>query len=245
MNRIYRAVLMILLIGAFPLGLMANELIVQADTLFDQGGLDNYKQAGELLEQALKADPNNFEATWKAARSFREYGETAKRKDVTGWEEICATYGKKAMEYGEKATQIEPERVEGYFWYGASVGVYSDGVSIFKALKEGLKGKTQSNLEKAYALDKSYNSYGPTIALGRFWYVLPGIAGRDKKLSEQYLREALQNDPDNYEAQVYLAEVLLDSRKTKEEALVLLKKAVTCDDDYMRAWAKRLLEENS
>ena len=53
-----------------------------------------------------------------------------------------------------------------------SVVIYSNGVSIFTALAEGLKGKIQSSFEKAYELDKMMVDAGPILSLGRFWSVL-------------------------------------------------------------------------
>jgi hypothetical protein len=66
--------------------------------------------------------------------------------------------------------------------------VSSDGVSVFTALKEGLKDKTQTSFEKTYAIDKMYKEGGPMISLGRFWAVLPWPM-RDREKSLQYYRE--------------------------------------------------------
>ena len=65
----------------------------------------------------------------------------AKRDGLENRKEICAEYGKEGMKYGEKAIQLNPGGVEGHYYYGLSVGIYSDGVSVFTALKEGAQGK--------------------------------------------------------------------------------------------------------
>ena len=77
------------------------------------------------------------------------------------------------MGFAEKAITLAPDKVEGYYYYGLSVGIYSDGVSILTALSEGLKNKTQQSFETAYKIDKTYNRGGPMLSLGRFWTVLP------------------------------------------------------------------------
>jgi TPR repeat protein len=135
--------------------------------------------------------------------------------------------------------------VEGHYYFALSVGIYSDGVSILTALREGLKGKSQSSFEKAYEIDKTYNRSGPTIALGRFWFVLPWPMN-DKKKALKFLREAQKTAPGSIEGQLYLAEVLLDRGKKpdKTEAKALLQKVVQCPIPYFRNWAQRLLKEN-
>jgi hypothetical protein len=77
------------------------------------------------------------------------------------------------MKYGDKAIALNPNGIEGNFWYGLSVGNYSDSVSVITALKEGLKDKTQKSFEKSYQVNKMYNYGGPIKALDRFWFVLP------------------------------------------------------------------------
>ncbi|HDP24524.1 MAG TPA: tetratricopeptide repeat protein [Deltaproteobacteria bacterium] len=223
-----------------PLPLIAQDLS-QADALFDTGSIENLKQSAELYVKALEANPSSYEAAWKASRSYREYANTAKQLNVDGWEAICKEYGKLGMNYGERAIELNPDAIDGYFWYGCSVGNYSDGVSILTALKEGLKNKTQESFEKSYELDKMYVDGGPMKALGRFWFVLPWPLAK-KDLALDFLREFQQSFPDDPEGQVFLAEVLID-KKEKEEARALLEKTAASDETYFADWAKRLLAD--
>ena len=238
--------LCLFLVITFPFGLLAADYVVQADKLFDQGGLTNYKQAIDLYQKALAENPNSYEATWKCARAHREYGDTAKSEKVNGWKEICAQYGKDVMNLAQKATELEPEKSDGYYFYGLNVGIYADGVSIFTAMSEGLKDKTQKSFEKTYAIDKMYKKGGPMIALGRFWQVLPWPM-RDRKKSLKYYREyqATEYFADNIEAYVYLGELLVQigGDKNKAEAKGYLEKAAKSDDVFFRDRAKELLKK--
>lgn len=239
------AFMVILLSGLFvAVPLMAGDFMADGDALYLKGGLDHFRQSIDMYQNALEADPDSYEANWKLARSYRWYGEQAKRDGLDNRKEICAEYGKTGMKYGEKAVQLNPEGVEGHYYYGLSVGIYSDGVSIFTALKEGLKGKTQESFEKAYETDKTFNNGGPMMALGRFWFVLPWPMN-DKKKSLGYLREAHETFPDNIEGMLYLGEVLLDAggKSERPEAEALLRKVAASDNAYFSAWAKRLLNE--
>jgi tetratricopeptide (TPR) repeat protein len=212
---------------------MAADAIAEADRLFDQGGLENYKQAIDLYINAVNANPKSYEATWKCARAHREYGDEAKKQNIESWKDICAEYGKKGMQYAEKASALEPGKPDGHYYYGLSVGVYSDGVSVFTALKEGLKDKTQTSFEKTYAIDKMYKEGGPMISLGRFWAVLPWPM-RDREKSLQYYREYQKTQwfATNTEAQLFLAEVLIQmgGKKKKAEAKGFVEKALQSDD---------------
>jgi tetratricopeptide (TPR) repeat protein len=232
------------LIMLVPIGLMAADYVAEADKLFDQGGLANYKQAIELYQKAIGANPGSYEANWKCARIHREYGETAKSQKVAGWKDICAQYGKEGMQYAQKAAELDPAKPDGYFYYGLNVGVYSDGVSVFTALAEGLKDKTQSSFEKAYEIDKMYKEGGPMIALGRFWAMLPWPM-RDRKKSLNYYREYQTTEyfADNIEVHVYLGELLIQmgGDKNKAEGKGYLEKAAKSDDPYFSDRAKELL----
>jgi len=88
----------------------------------------------------------------------------------------------------KKAKELEPEKIEGHYYYGLSAGTYSDGISILKALKEGLKKSTEKAFETAYAMDKMYEDGGPMLCLGRFWHQLP-FPFKNKKRAEKYLAE--------------------------------------------------------
>ncbi len=243
MKRLTISCLCIFLIVFFSIGATAADDLAEADMLFDQGGLENYKQAIDLYLKAVNANPKSYEATWKSARAHREYGDEAKKQNIEGWKDICAEYGKKGMQYAEKASALEPQKPDGHYYYGLSVGVYSDGVSVFTALKEGLKNKTQTSFEKTYAIDKMYREGGPMLSLGRFWAVLPWPM-RDREKSLQYYREYQKTQwfAPNTEAQLFLAEVLIQmgGKKKKAEAKGYVEKALQSDDPYFRDWAADL-----
>lgn len=229
---------------------MAQELpdvLAQAEALIDAGGMANCKKALDLCLPAVKDDPKSFRANWIAAMACREYGNEAKKAEVQNWEEICKVQGKAGMNYAEKAIALEPSRVEGHYWYGMSVGIYSDGVSILTALREGLKDKTQDSFESAYRINKTYEKGGPIGALARFWQVLPWpLNDNDKSMA--YFRELQKTeffkDPDAVEARVYFAELLMDSRKTRKEAKAILEEGIKiADEPYWRKKAQALLED--
>ena len=246
MRRILSCGLFILLIMVFPVSLMAADYVAEADSAFTRGGLDGYKQAIELYEKALAENPDSYEANWKCARAYREYGAEAKAQKIEGWKDICAKYGKTGMQYAQKAVELDPGKPDGHYYYGLNVGIYADGVSVLTALAEGLKGKTQTSFEKTYEIDKMYKDAGPMLSLGRFWAVLPWPM-YDRKKSLQYYREyqATEYFADNLEAHLYVGEVLYEigGEKNKAEAKDLLEKAAKSKDPYFRDQALELLSK--
>jgi tetratricopeptide (TPR) repeat protein len=227
----------------FASGAMAVDYLAEADKIFDQGGLENYKKSIDLYVKAVEQQSDDYEATWKCARAHREYADQAKKKGVEGWKDICAQYGKAGMQYAQKAIELRPQRPDGHYYYGLNVGIYSDGVSILTALSEGLKGKTQQAFEKTYEINKMYKEGGPMLSLGRFWAVLPWPL-RDREKSLSFYREYQETKffATNTEAQLFLAELLIQigGDKNKAEASGYLEQGLKSDDTYFKDWAAQL-----
>ena len=241
MKKYFLFFLVCTLFAVFSFISLANDTIAQADALYNKGDMDSILESIPLYIMAVEANPDSYEANWKCARAHREYADHALEGEYEGWIDICKEYGKKGMEYGEKAIELEPEKIEGHYYFGLSAGTYSDGVSIIKALKEGLKGSTQDAFYEAYDIDKMYDIGGPMLAIGRFWHKLP-FPLRNKKRAEKYYKERYEYFPDDPEGLVYYAELLID-RKKKKEAKPLLEKAIMGDEPFYSKLAKEMLED--
>ncbi len=240
------------LLGVFLFGSPAwAGSLEEADALYSQGEMQALKQAIELFEQAVQASPESFEANWKLARAYRDYALNAQRRELEGWKDICKEYGQKGMEYAEKARELKPDAVQGHYFYGLSVSVYSDSVGIVSAISQGLRGKTKEALEKSYDIDKHYRDSTPIMALGRYWQVVPWPY-RDRNKALEYYREAQEAMPEDsryrIELQVYLGSLLLQMGQNQEEAKQLLRKATRAEtgyfDQYFRQTAQAILEEH-
>ena len=241
MKRCLLFVFVYILFSVFSFTSLANDTIAQADALFDKGDVDSILESIPFYVKAVEANPNSYEANWKCARAHREYANLNLEQELEGWKDVCKKYGKDGMRYGEKAKELEPEKIEGHYYYGLCVASYSDGVSILKALKEGLKGSTQKAFYKAYEIDKMFEDGGPILAIARFWHQLP-FPLRNKRRAQKYFEEHHKYFPDDPQGLVYFAELLIDRRK-KDEARPLLEKAVAGDEPYYSKWAQRLLED--
>jgi hypothetical protein len=115
--------LFFVLVFILPLGLMAEDYLSKADCLYEQGGAENHKRSIDLYLKVMKENPNDYEANWKCARAYREYGEAIKRQAVEGWKKACAKYGKEGMKYAQKAIEKEPNKPD------AGFGLLSPGLT--------------------------------------------------------------------------------------------------------------------
>lgn len=192
-----------------------------ADHLLAQGGVKKIGRALDLYRKAAELEPENFEVIWKCARALFLYSQAAERDGLENWKAFCRVYGKEGVQYGEKAIALQPERVEGYLYYGSCVWKYAQGVGHMQSFRKNLKGKAQKAMERAYSIDKTFDTGWPMKALGIFWYNLPWPL-RDYENSLTYLEEYHKSFPDDDEGRYYLAQALLKLNR-EEEAQALLK----------------------
>jgi hypothetical protein len=157
----------------------------------------------ELLKKAEKVAPTDYEFLWRMARHYYWLAD-----DPSISNEEKARLGKLTWEWSDRATQANPARVEGWFYGSAGVGMYSLGISIVKALLDGMESKYTERLEKAQAADPSYYGYGANVSWGRYYFELPWPK-YDAGKSEINFQVALGKYPKNLRARVYLAELYL------------------------------------
>ncbi|MFP4452211.1 MAG: hypothetical protein ACLFPI_02450, partial [Desulfobacterales bacterium] len=174
-----------------PAAAQEQEKLHRANLLYAEGSMDSLKQSVTLYKQIAQQHPNSYEAFWKASRSCRVIIRMAVIGELDNLEEIGASFGKQGMDLAQKAIALEPEKVEGHYYYAVNVGGYAKGASIWSILSEGLKDKAQKHLKKAYEIEREYNGFVLLMHMGLYYEVLPWYAGRDKDKALEYYREAL------------------------------------------------------
>ncbi len=104
------------------------------------------------------------------------------------------------------------------------MGNYALGIGVLTALMQGIEGKFKERLSRAEKIDPKFEDGAIYTAWGRFWYELPWPKYSAKR-SREALERALQMNPDNVRAHVYLAD--LDEKEgQKAQAMAELEKAV-------------------
>ncbi|MFP4629172.1 MAG: hypothetical protein ACLFMQ_00460 [Desulfohalobiaceae bacterium] len=223
------------------------QILELADSLAEDDGFLQRQIAFELYKQVPRLHPESYQAHWKAARAYYVAGTVAERSRPEGWEDLCADYGEKGMEHAQKAIELNPQRVEGNFYYGLCAGVYSEGISLVAAALQGLRKKAREHLEKAYELNKTYMNGVPALALGRYWEILPAVAGRDLQKALEYYQEAdrimPQDSEHRPELNFYMGALLLKLDRQEKKARELLQQAALSEHPYFSRQARDVLQE--
>ncbi len=236
MKRVLFTLLAALFVFSTPLSLMAND-IAAADAAAAAGDLAAYTKAIEILDKVVATDPNNYEAAWKLSKYNYSAGDNLVVYKPEGWKESAEKFGRAGMDMGDKATQLNPQGVEGFFYYGLSASVLSDAISILSLLKEGILGKIKNNLLKSYDLDKTFDNGGPMQALASFYNIAPAPIGSKKK-ALQYAEESASIFPNDPAGNFIYAQILINSKKT-DEAKKVLETLIAVPEDaeyYMESY---------
>ncbi|MCF8025704.1 MAG: hypothetical protein K9K82_09470 [Desulfobacteraceae bacterium] len=220
----------------------------RADLLYAEGTMDSLRQSVVLYKQAARQQPDSYEAFWKASRSCRAITRMAVIGELDNLKEIGASYGKQGMELAQKAISLEPEKVEGHYYYAVNVGGYAKGASIWSILSEGLKDKAEKHLKKAYEIDREYNGFVLLMHMGLYYEVLPWYAGRDNDKALAHYREALllmpRQSPYRTQLHVLAGKLMLVQGVEENRARQLLREAAESDSSYFRAKALEILAEH-
>ena len=156
-----------------------------------------------IYEKVLALDPDNYEALWKIARAYFITGDALpETEEFKNRHKEC---GEKGMSYAKRAVKVNPQGIEGHYYYGLSIAQYSIGISIVKALFRGLGPEYEKHIGKAIEINRLYDYAGPLRAMGRYWYRLPWPK-RNIDKSIDYLKEAEAFAPLSTRGRVYLAE---------------------------------------
>ena len=178
--------------------------------------LASARQAADLWEARLKANPRDFESAWKVARATYWIGQHEEKEA-----------GRKALERGiaagKQAAAISPDRPEGHFWMAASMGALAESYGLRQGIK--YRGAIKDALERVLQLDPAFQQGSAYSALGRWYHMVPGLFGGSETKSEEYLRKALTYGPDSILTHFYLAETLFE-RSKDADAIEELKKTV-------------------
>lgn len=193
-----------------------------------------------LLDQAAARAPDDYGLLWRRARLL-----FWKADDLSIPREEKSRLGKECWDLAERAVAARSDGVEGWFYAAAGVGNYALGMGILRALAQGLEGKFKERLSRAEALDAGYQDGAIFASWGRFHYELPWPK-YDAGKSQKQLRRALERNPANVRALVYLAE-LEQKEDRPEQARALLERAAELppgayDPPEERRWRARAQE---
>lgn len=239
-----RLALIALILSSLALQLIAQETpLAKADKLFAaRDSIESLKQAAVLMDDLAKREPANFEAFWRLAR-FKCYI-ADREKDNSKKNKVLQA----AMEAARKAVELDPARVEGHFWLGASTGEYADLKGALQSLS--LVKTVRREFEAARAISPAYENGDIYSALGQIDLNLPRLFGGNERRGMERLEQGLKVGLNNLDLKLTLAEVYVKKGRN-DEARVLLESLLGSSDpgrspleqEDIKAKARSLLEK--
>lgn len=185
------------------------ERIVEADALFAQrSDLDKLREAVAMIESLRNPSARSFEVEWKFSKYSLFLG---RRLEAESQKEAIFEKGRAA---GLIASRMEPQRPEGFFWYGANLGELSKLSPVTVGIKS--VDDIREAMNKVIELQPDYQAASAYDALAQVELATRIYGGKAEKAVE-YLEKGLSISPNNAKIKADLAEVYLSVRR-KEDA---------------------------
>ena len=217
------------------------ENITQTDKLCQRHeDLSNLRECIKLLSQIRNPDNRNYEVEWKLAKYSYFLG---KLTEESGEGEKRLQNGSEA---GKIASKIDPNKPEGYFWYGANLGEQAKRSPLTKGLAS--LGDIRAAMTKVIEIQPDYEGASAYDALAQI-ELSTGLAGGKAEKAVEYLEKAITIDNDNSYLHLHLGEAYLAVNR-KEDAKKQLEFVVNMkpNPDFLPEYnestdeAKRLLK---
>lgn len=180
----------------------------QSEILFKQReDVARLRAAINVLRPARDPRQRNFEVEWKFAKFnyFLGTQSTDEKESNKAFEE--------GRDAGKIASTLEPQKAEGYFWYGASLGE----LSRKNMLTVGIKSidLVRGAMQKVIEIQPSYQNTSAYDVLGQIELETRLYGGKAEKAVE-LLEKGLENETDNMNLHLHLAEAYLAVKKEAE-----------------------------
>jgi hypothetical protein len=120
----------------------ANPQALGAWVLFHSG---HFKEA---VAAGMDAGPDGFSVVCKATCVYASYLEPSEKNRQVLFLEVAKRAAEQSTLHGSNASA--------FYWYGYALGRYSQGISVAKALAQGVGGKVKSALETAVTLEPAH-----------------------------------------------------------------------------------------
>jgi tetratricopeptide (TPR) repeat protein len=201
-----------------------SDLVIDAWIAFHAG---DFQKAAEL---GLKAGQEGVNVANKAQAIYANYLEENEKKKLELFEEVA--------DRAEALQRSQPKNANAFYWQAYALGRYSQGISIAKALAQGIGGKVKAALETAIKLAPKHAD--AHIALGAYHAevidkvgaMIGGLTyGAKKDAAMKNYQAALKLNPDSAIARIEYANglVMLEGKKALKQAEGLYNEAAACD----------------
>ena len=197
--------------------------VLKAWALFHSGEFQKAAEAG------LKAGGDGITVANKATSIYATYLEPKEKTKLDLFMEVAAQ--------AQAQAEAQPQNANAWYWHAYALGRYSQGISVAKALAQGLGSKVKESLEKSIKLSPQHAD--ARIALGAFHAevidkvgsLIGGMTyGAKKETGLKLFQEALKLNPGSAIAMIEYANamVMLEGDKKMKDATKLYEQAAAC-----------------
>ncbi|MFZ2754702.1 MAG: hypothetical protein WAZ48_14825 [Lysobacteraceae bacterium] len=226
-------------------------------------GVDANALAGALQDAWRSFHAGDFKAAFEAGEALGPVGASVATKAIG----IHATYlvdndaeklkrFEQAAKLAEAAIKALPDEANSHYRHAFALGRYSQGLSIAKALKDGIAGKVRTSLDTALSLAPKHAEAHTAMAIyhgeiiNKIGAMIGGLTyGAKASEAEKHIKEALKLTPASPIANIEHGNLLmlLHGDKKEDAAAAAYEKAAGCKPlDAMEAldaaYAKSELE---
>ena len=198
--------------------------LVEAWIAFHAGDFEAARKLG------LDMGVEGYSVAHKASCIYAAYLEKSDKKKIAMFEEVA--------ERCERQQAEQPGNAAGHYWHAHALGRYAQGISIVKALAQGIAPKVRASLDQAIKLAPAHSdahialcAYHAEI-IGSVGAMIGGLTyGARKEDSYKAFKKAIELNPDTAVGRVEFAKALvtLDGKKKMDEALKLYQAAAAVD----------------
>jgi tetratricopeptide (TPR) repeat protein len=161
-------------------------------------------EARRVADAALVQGPTDYGALWRAARELFDESDAPHLS-----EDDRSRLGQKAYDFTQRAIAANPNDAAAQYWAALTIGRYAEKMGVLRAIANGIEGKFKRPLERATALDVSYDHGSIPVVWAAYYLELPWPK-RDRDKAAAELRRALTINPANLRARLYQARIAID-----------------------------------
>jgi tetratricopeptide (TPR) repeat protein len=200
--------------------LPGDAAVLQAWVLFHNGEFQKAAEAG------LQAGGAGITVANKATSIYANYLES---REKTRLELLMLVSGR-----AEAQQSVEPKNANAYYWQAYALGRYGQGISVAKALAQGLGAKIKAALEQTILLSPQHADAHIALAafhaevIDKVGSLIGGMTyGAKKETGLDLFRQALKLNPTSAIAMIEYANgmVMLEGDKRMKEATRLYEQA--------------------
>ena len=199
-----------------------DEAVLAAWALFHAGEFQKAFDAG------LKAGGAGVTVANKAQAIYANYLEKSEKNKLAMFLEVA--------ERAEAQQAAEPKNANAFYWQAYALGRYGQGISVTKALAQGLGSKVKGALETTIALAPKHADAHIALAsfhaevIDKVGKLLGKTQGADAATGLKLYKEALKLNPSSAIAMVEYANglVMLEGDKRMKDAEKLYAEAAAC-----------------